>query len=175
VSILEQRYRWVLRLLPAAYQAEHEEEMVTAFLEGARRGKAGMDDQRPRWMEIASVATLALRLRLGGPGEPPRSFLWGEAVRRAAVLGLVFWTTVGCLSATLTLYTNGVLAEGPPDGLTMGIGDPGSPERLRHVLADLAPLLWAASLGALVLGRPLTAKAAAVAALVVPYVLVPPP
>jgi hypothetical protein len=174
VSVLEQRYRWVLRLLPASYRAEREEEMVSAFIEGARRGEGGLDDQRPRWMEIASVAALALRLRLGGPGAPPRSFLWGEAVRRAAVFGLVFWTTVGWLFATVALFTYGILAEALPDDVTMGIGDPSSPERLRHVLADLAPLLWAASLGGLVLGRPRTAKAAAVAALVLPHVLVPP-
>jgi hypothetical protein len=174
MSVLEQRYRWVLRLLPASYRAEREQEMVSAFLEGAQRGEAGLDDQRPRWMEIASVAALALRLRLGGPGAPPRSFLWGEAVRRAAVLGLVFWTTLGWLFATLALFTYGIVAEALPDSLIMGIGDPGSAERLRHVLADLASLLWAASLGALVLGRPRTAKAAAVAALVLPYVLVPP-
>ncbi|GII59029.1 hypothetical protein Pth03_74180 [Planotetraspora thailandica] len=174
MSVLERRYRWVLRLLPASYRAEREEEMVSAFLEGARSGRAGLDDQRPRWMEIASVAALAVRLRLGGPEAPPRSFLWGEAVRRAAVLGLVFWTMIGFLSAVQALIAYGILADALPADVIMGIGDAGSPDRLRHVLADVVPLLWAGSLGALVLGRSRTAKAAAVAALVLPYMLVPP-
>jgi hypothetical protein len=173
--MLEQRYRGLLRLLPASYRAEREEEMVSAFLDGAQRGETGLDDQRPRWTEIASLMALALRLRLrlGGPGATPRAFLWGEAVRRAAVLGLVFWTMVS-FQVIMPLLMYDIPAEWLPDGVISGLGDPASPERLRNVLAILAPLLWAASLGALVLGRPPMAKAAAVAALVLPYVLVPP-
>lgn len=172
-SLLEERYRRWLRLLPASYRAEREEEMVSAFMEGAQRGRAGHDDQRPRLLEIASVAALALRLRLGGPGSTPGSSLCGEAVRRAALLGLVFWTMVGGLYAGQAVLTYGIPVDALPDGV-MGIGDPESPERVRLVLADLVPLLWAVALGALVHGRPRTAKAAATAALVVPYVLVPP-
>ncbi|MEV7808172.1 hypothetical protein AB0O28_35010 [Microbispora sp. NPDC088329] len=174
MSVLEERYRWWLRLLPAYYRAEREEEMVSAFLEGAQPGGAGHDDQRPRFLEIASVAALALRLRLGGPGSPPRSYLWGEAVRRAALLGLVFWTMIGCVFAGQAVLTYAIPADALPGGV-MGIGDPGSPDRVRLVLADLTPLLWAAGLGALVRGRPRVAAAAAAAALVVPHVLVPPP
>ncbi|WP_169989144.1 hypothetical protein [Microbispora sp. H10836] len=173
MSVLEERYRRWLRLLPASYRAEREEEMVWAFLEGAQSGRAGHDDQHPRFLEIASVAALALRVRLGGPGSPPRSHLWGEAVRRAALLGLVFWTVISCVYAGQAVLTYGIPPEMLPDGV-MGIGDPGSPERVRLVLAELAPLLWAVALGALVRGRSRTAKAAAVAALVVPYVLMPP-
>ncbi|MEU6428751.1 hypothetical protein ABZ860_22905 [Microbispora sp. NPDC046973] len=172
-SVLEERYRRWLRLLPASYRAEREEEMVAAFMEGAQREPDGHDDQRPRFLEIASVAALALRLRLGGPGSPPRSRLWGEAVRRAALFGLVFWTVIGGLYAGQAVLTYGIPVDALPEGV-MGIGDPESPERVRLVLADLVPLLWAAGLGALVRGRPRTAKAVAVAALVVPYVLVPP-
>ncbi|TQS26663.1 hypothetical protein [Microbispora sp. KK1-11] len=172
-SLLEERYRRWLRLLPASYRAEREEEMVSAFMEGARPGRTGHDDQRPRFLEIASVAALALRLRLGGPGSPPASYLWGEAVRRAALLGLVFWTMIAGLYAGQAVLTYGIPVDALPDGV-MGIGDPGSPDRVRLVLADLTPLLWAAGLGALVRGRAGTAKAAATAALVVPYVLMPP-
>ncbi len=172
-SVLEERYRRWLRLLPASYRAEREEEMVSAFMEGAQPGRTGNDDQRPRFLEIASVAALALRLRLGGPGSPPGSYLWGEAVRRAALLGLVFWTVIAGLYAGQAVLTYGIPVDALPDGV-MGIGDPGSPDRMRLVLADLTPLLWVAALGALVRGRASTAKAAAIAALVVPYVLVPP-
>lgn len=172
-SVLEERYRRWLRLLPASYRAEREEEMVAAFMDGARREPAGLDDQRPRLPEIASVAALALRLRLGGPGSPPGAYLWGEAVRLAALLGLVFWTTIAGLYAGQAVLTYGIPADALPDGV-MGIGDPESPERARLVLADLTPLLWAVSLGALLRGRVRTTKVAAVAALVVPCVLVPP-
>ncbi|MFF4124436.1 hypothetical protein ACFYYP_13015 [Microbispora rosea] len=172
-SVLEERYRRWLRLLPGSYRAEREEEMVAAFMEGARREPAGHDDQRPRLLEVASVAALALRLRLGGPGSPPGAYLWGEAVRLAALLGLVFWTMIAGLYAGQAVLTYGIPVDALPDGV-MGIGDPGSPERARLVLADLTPLLWAAGLGALVRGRVRIAKAAAIAALVVPYVLVPP-
>ncbi|GAB3143852.1 hypothetical protein [Microbispora hainanensis] len=173
-GLLEERYRRWLRLLPASYRAEREEEMVAAFMDGARRAPAGHDDQRPRLLEIASVAALALRLRLGGPGSPPGAYLWGETVRLAALLGLVFWTTIAGLYAGQAVLTYGIPADALPDGV-MGIGDPESPDRARLVLADLTPLLWAVSLGALARGRARTAKAAAVAALVVPCVLVPPP
>ncbi|WP_182881208.1 hypothetical protein [Microbispora sp. H10949] len=172
MSVLEERYRRVLRLLPASYRARREEEMVSAFLDGARRAETGLDDQRVRWAEIAGVAALALRVRLGGPGSPPGEYATGEAVRGAAILGLVFWTMAGTLFAAQTVLTYGVVAGVLPDGL-MGIGDPGSPERLRQVLSGLAPLLWAASLGALVAGRAGTAKASAWAALVLPYALEP--
>ncbi|WP_169946524.1 hypothetical protein [Microbispora sp. H11081] len=173
MSVLEERYRRWLRLLPASYRAEREEEMVSAFLEGARSGRAGHDDQHPRLLEIASVAALALRLRLGGPGSPPGSYLWGESVRLAALLGLVFWTMIGSLYFGQAVLTYAVPADALPDGV-MGIGDAGSPERGRLVLAELSSLLWAAGLGALVSGRHRAAKAAALAALVVPQVLVPP-
>ncbi|GAA4192347.1 hypothetical protein [Microbispora amethystogenes] len=172
MSVLEERYRRVLRLLPASYRARREEEMVSAFLDGARRAETDLDDQRVRWAEIAGVAALALRVRLGGPGSPPGEYATGEAVRGAAILGLVFWTMLGALFAAQTVLTYGVVAGVLPDGL-MGIGDPGSPERLRQVLSGLAPLLWAASLGALVRGRAGTAKASAWAALVLPYALDP--
>jgi hypothetical protein len=64
VTRLEQRYRLVLRLLPAAYRAAWEHEMVATFLES----RASDDPEtaefvagfgRPSWPEVASVAALA--------------------------------------------------------------------------------------------------------------------
>ncbi|WP_327045575.1 hypothetical protein OG320_28420 [Microbispora sp. NBC_01189] len=49
MSVLEERYRRVLRLLPASYRARREEEMASAFLDGARRAETGLDEQRVRW------------------------------------------------------------------------------------------------------------------------------
>src|SRR5215469_6951437 len=97
---LEQRYRLVLRLLPASYRAAWEEEMVAAFLDSM--ATTDSDDAEyladygwPSRSEVASVVALAVRLRLPGvrlrlgtPGAPPRYAASGEAVRRA-VLALI--------------------------------------------------------------------------------------
>ncbi|NUW40531.1 hypothetical protein [Nonomuraea rhodomycinica] len=90
--LLERRYRAALRLLPASYRAEREEEMVAAFLEMS----GDVPDERgprPRWGELASVAALAVRVRLGGAGA--RAAAWGETVRLVALLGLAYQATLG--------------------------------------------------------------------------------
>jgi hypothetical protein len=74
---LEQRYRRVLRLLPAYYRDTWEEDMVAAFLDGWLTGdpdedSVTMEYERPGWQEIASVAGLAARLYLGAAGAPRR-------------------------------------------------------------------------------------------------------
>jgi hypothetical protein len=61
------RYRQVLRVLPASYRAERQEEMVCAFLEGSGDLR-DEDNPRPRWPEIASVVALSVRVRVGGVG-----------------------------------------------------------------------------------------------------------
>jgi hypothetical protein len=88
MSRLEQRYRLVLRvLLPAAYRKAWEEDMVATFLDSvdsddAEAAEYVADYGRPSWSEVASVARLAARLRLGAAGAPPRYVAWGQAVRR---------------------------------------------------------------------------------------------
>jgi len=86
---LERRYRRVLRLLPGWYRDKWEQDMVAAFLDGWLTGDPDADAYitraaRPGWAESASVAGLAARLRLGGPGTA-RRFTWGQAIRRAAL------------------------------------------------------------------------------------------
>jgi hypothetical protein len=92
-SLLEDRYRLVLRMLPVPYRAKWEEEMVSAFLESAYAvdpdDPEGVKLGRPSRAEVVSVAALALRLRLGGPGAPPRAVAVGEAIRRVALVGLL--------------------------------------------------------------------------------------
>lgn len=85
-SLLEERYRALLRLLPAAYRAEREEEMVAAFLEAARDAD---ELARPSRAEQLGVLDLALRVRLGGVGAPARAFVRGETVRLIALLGVL--------------------------------------------------------------------------------------
>lgn len=92
-TLLEQRYRRALRLLPAAYRDAWADDMVATFLEGAYASMPddpeGVDVSRPRWGEMASIAALAIRLRLGGIDSPARPRLWGDSVRLAARLGLL--------------------------------------------------------------------------------------
>jgi hypothetical protein len=90
---LERRYRRVLRLLPGWYRDKWEQDMVAAFLDGWLTGDPDADAYitraaRPGWAESASVAGLAARLHLGGPGTA-RRFTWGQAIRRAALAVLL--------------------------------------------------------------------------------------
>ncbi|TKK89748.1 hypothetical protein FDA94_07590 [Herbidospora galbida] len=163
MTALESRYRRVLRLLPAAYRAEREEEMVSAFLDGA--GPAD-DDARPRWPEIASVAALALRIRLGGTGSTPRSRAWGRTVRLTALIGLAFQAAMSCVYLAQTLAVYGVLPLPYPTG-ELPLGEPASAERLWHLTRDLSSALWIVAYVALVRGRPGIAKATSVLGLVV--------
>ncbi|MER5650030.1 hypothetical protein [Streptosporangium sp. NPDC002524] len=165
MSLLEDRYRRWLRLLPASYRAEREEEMVSVFLEGSP-DVSDDDGPRPRWSEIASVVVLAARVRLGGAGHTaPRFLAWGETVRLVALLGLGLQAFLGALAATSTLRAYGMIGTAEPL-ITQVAGPPGSPERLAAILGGLAGVLWFAPFAALLAGRPRAARALALLALV---------
>ena len=92
-SNLERRYRRVLRLLPGWYRQQWEQDMVAAFLDSWLTGDPETDECvlefcKPGWAETASVACLAVRLHLGGPGTP-RRYAWGQAIRRAVLAVLL--------------------------------------------------------------------------------------
>jgi hypothetical protein len=92
VNRLEERYRRVLRLLPAGYRRRWEDDMVAAFLATTATGDPERDDYladygRPGPGEVASVVALAARLRFAAtPDAPPRRYLWGQALRLAVLL-----------------------------------------------------------------------------------------
>ncbi|WP_370017726.1 hypothetical protein [Planotetraspora sp. GP83] len=159
MSLLEERYRRVLRLLPASYRTAREDEMVSAFLEGSE-GVVDDDNPRPRWSEVASVAALSVRVRLGGIGAAPRFFAWGETVRLVALLGLAFQAALGYVTFGNGLQGYGLVGPAHPD-YAAPFGDPGSADRLWHVIRLAADLLGPAAFVALVLGRVQIAKAAA--------------
>ncbi|WP_329091303.1 hypothetical protein [Streptosporangium sp. NBC_01469] len=161
MSLLEDRYRHVLRLLPASYRAEREEEMVCAFVEGAG-GLSDADNPRPRWSEIASVAALSVRVRLGGVGAAPRFLAWGDAVRLVAVLGLFFHAAVSCvwLLSLLRFY-------GAADQAALGGTE--SARRLWDIVQTLGYLLWISAFASLVRGHPRIAKILALLALALFY------
>ncbi|MEU5697214.1 hypothetical protein AB0G50_35800, partial [Actinosynnema sp. NPDC020468] len=87
MSTLERRYRLLLRLLPAWYRREREEEMVALFLEDRGRGD-GPDDLdleygRPGWGEAGATAALAVRTRFAADRAT------GHAARLVGMAGLL--------------------------------------------------------------------------------------
>ncbi|PZG20501.1 hypothetical protein [Nonomuraea aridisoli] len=168
MSLLEQRYRSVLRLLPASYRAEREEEMVDAFMElsGEVPDEA---NPRPRWGEIASVLSLSMRVRLGGAGASPRFVAWGEAVRLVALLGLGH-QAVG--SVIELLNWGHALAFGTHVAWT---GPPGSLERLVSIAVSAAALCSAVAFVAIMRGHVRTAKITALIGVAPPlaYTVIP--
>lgn len=78
-TLLEARYRAVLRLLPAYYRRVREEEMVETYLWDV--DQETQDQSRPTIGEVASVAGLAVRSRLGAFGAPRPYDRVGSAVR----------------------------------------------------------------------------------------------
>ncbi|MFI7547411.1 hypothetical protein [Actinoplanes sp. NPDC049599] len=123
-SLLEDRYRLILRMLPPDYRQAWEEDMVASFMQAAYAAAPddveGVEISRPSVAETASIAVLAQRVRLGGAGAAPRPFVWGEAVRRVALIGLLahaIGALVGVLYAIWTFeQLDGVipLTDGEP-------------------------------------------------------------
>lgn len=153
---LEQRYRRVLRLLPAYYRCTWEQDMVAAFLESALTGDPDEDEwilefSKPPWREVTSVVGLAVRLYLGGSAAPRRYFAWGQAVRRA-VLTVILLRAVWSLDLLLlTAWSRRVFSwlPVPPAGLAAG-----TPSGiLPPVVWWLVGYAWIVSFGALAFGR----------------------
>lgn len=149
-SLLEERYRRVLRMLPAAYRRRWEEDMVAAFLEAAHASDPddpeGVGLGSPRWGEVASVAALAVRLRLGGDAAVPRSFTWGEAVRRVALVGLLVHAVGAVAGVILTAWIT--------HRLPLPAALPADWSRTRwETLLNLVTLLWLPAYLALVQGH----------------------
>ncbi|MGW5682731.1 hypothetical protein [Nonomuraea sp. NPDC003754] len=159
MTLLEQRYRFVLRMLPASYRAEREEEMVDAYLDSAGQ-VPDEDNPRPSWREVASVAALAVRTRAGGLGAAPRYRAMGDAVRLVALLGLGFHAVLGWYGLVGTLFSLGVVGSLPAEFL---ITDPaGQAWQLVSAAADLVGI---AAFATLALGRVRAARILAYAGL----------
>lgn len=164
MTVLEERYRSVLRLLPASYRAVWEEDMVATFLASALSADPAeaedvADLGRPSWAEVVSVVALATRLRLGGVEAPPRAFAWGAAVRTVALVGLLVNAAMSVVWFASLLWVTGAAPALPYPPYRM----PGaSPVELGWTLAGL---LWLGAYVALVLGRRHVAQRLAIVAL----------
>ncbi|MCD2198179.1 hypothetical protein LQ327_32895 [Actinomycetospora endophytica] len=112
---LEQRYRRLLRVLPAWYRAEREREMVDVFLEcRADRDSADLDAEYgwPGWSETAAVAGLAVRTRVGGHAAPSGPRAVGDTIRAAAGIAVLL-NAAG--AATTVLWQVVATLVGPPE------------------------------------------------------------
>ena len=164
-TLLETRYRTVLRLLPPAYRAAWEDDMVGALLDSRGVDGSGSEDDvvaglgRPGPGEVASVLSLAVRARLGVFGATPRQALWSEAVRRFALVGLMLAAADVVAGVVVSLVQGYRPFAGSP--LLPGVL---ADEPVRSLLG-LAALGWPAAFLALILRRPRLAGVLAVAAL----------
>jgi hypothetical protein len=153
MNSLELRYRRLLRLLPPAYRAVREEEMVDTFLlsmqqEDPEDDEVAQSSAHPSWSERFSVADLALRLRWGGHQAPVRYRTHGGAVRWfvAAVL------LIQAVSAVPTLLGQ-LWRSGNVPGLAAW-GDAGfRTESLWSWVLTTAGLLWIPAFVALARGH----------------------
>ena len=154
---LEERYRRVLRLLPASYREVWEEDMVSTYL--ASVDTDDRDDAEyaaeygwPGWSEVASIVALAVRLRVGSAGAPPRYAMWGEAVRRAALGAMLVNAAASLVGVVMMLWFAGLIPLVPPPPVLPG--PPGYPDPWYRMFlfAGLARLLWLPAYLALVLG-----------------------
>lgn len=156
MSRLEQRYRLVLRLLPAAYRRQWEQDMVAAFLASMHSGDPETDEfvldyGRPSLAEIASIVSLAARLRLGGGVQaPPRFYAWGQAIRLATLMMLLTNAVMVTGNIAITLWQSGAMAWLPAPAPELALSPPRS---LWHIAANLTGCAWLPAYLALVLGH----------------------
>ncbi|MER5884004.1 hypothetical protein ABT160_09265 [Streptomyces sp. NPDC001941] len=163
VTLVEQRYRSVLRVLPAYYRAEREDEMVEAFLHGVPEDVR--DEARPSTGEVVSVLALAVRTRLGGAGAPARYAVLGEAVRLFALLGVLLQaaTVLSQRALSLAWFSGAATLDRQ---VALGAFGGGFVSAALQVLAWALPFAWAGAYLALVRDRRrAAARLSAVAAL----------
>lgn len=155
MNALEERYRNVLRMLPAAYREVWEDDMVATFLETMATNDPDeanylADFGRPAPSEVASVAVLAARLRLGGVDAAPRAFAWGEAVRVIALVGLLAISVLATVVLTTWLWEAGRIRSLPAPSAQLGAAP--LPNTWGAVL-NLTGSLWVGAYLALVFGH----------------------
>ncbi len=142
--------------------------MVATRLERARTGDEEDDELqaelgRPSLAERADMLALAIRLRLGGPDAAPRAFLWGEAIRRVALVGVLVHAALAVQQVWQSLVFLEVVPwlPVPPQARDAMI----DPDRWQQLLTG-AGLLWLVAFIALLAGRWTAAKLTAAGAVV---------
>ncbi|GAA3096610.1 hypothetical protein [Streptomyces echinatus] len=139
-TLLEARYRAVLRLLPAYYRREREEEMVETYLWDLDRDT--QDQSRPTLGEVASIAALAVRCRLGGPGAPRPYALLGSAVRQFALFAVLLQAASAVVDRALGLTWSFTRGADERRLFLTGFTGRDTTDTVVAVLTWTLPLLW---------------------------------
>ncbi|WP_075662610.1 hypothetical protein [Streptomyces acidiscabies] len=173
-TLLESRYRTVLRLLPAYYRREREEEMVETYLWDVDQDT--QDQTRPTLGEVASIAALAVRTRLGTAAAPRRYALFGASVRRFALFALLLQAASALVDRVLELTWGSTHGSAQWDLFLTRFNGRGPGNSVPVAALEWAlPLLWTVAYFALLRDRRrLAGIAAAVAALPELWVFVAP-
>jgi hypothetical protein len=163
---LERRYRRVLRLLPGWYRQQWEQDMVAAFLDSWLTGDPETDECvlefcKPGWAETASVAGLAVRLHLGGPGTP-RRYAWGQAIRRGVLAVLLVHAALAVNVLVFLVWSRRPVGwlPAPPGSLVV------APGGIWDMVYYLVCLAWIVIFVSLALGHCRTARVLAALAIV---------
>jgi hypothetical protein len=164
---LERRYRRVLRLLPAWYRKQWEQDMVAAFLDSWLTGDPEADEYisisaGPSWAEVASVARLAVRLHLGG-ARTPRRYAWGQAIRRAVLAVLLVHAVLAVDELVFLVWSRRLVGWLPAMPASLVTAAPGGVWDTVYYLACLA---WIAIFVTLALGHYRAARVLATLAIV---------
>ncbi|MBL1097691.1 hypothetical protein [Streptomyces coffeae] len=158
-TLLEDRFRAVLRVLPAYYRREREEEMVDTFLSDYEPLDEEAELGRPRLREVAGVLHLAVRTRLAGHGAPARYVAYGRAARLVGLLGVALLaasTAVNLLGQAAVLLTGSGEDKRVVLDVLLGRSSGASPDALSAALAllvEVLPLGWIGAAVALGSGR----------------------
>ncbi|AVV44368.1 hypothetical protein C6376_25930 [Streptomyces sp. P3] len=155
-TLLEARYRAVLRLLPMYYRQEREEEMVEVFLGETDRDL--QDESRPTLGEAASVAALAVRTRLGTATAPRRYAVLGSTVRLFALCAVLLQAAAAVADRALELTWTSTHGSFGRDVFMSGFTGQGPVVASAAVAAWVLPLLWTVGCFALLHDRRRTAR-----------------
>lgn len=156
ISVLEQRYRRLLLLLPRHYRELREDEIVATFLAAQRaRDRENFDIAlrygAPSWQEKRSIMVLAMRARWAVDESPARSRIRFQAAQRA-VFGML---TLNAMAAVLALTAHIVMSVAPFDAETRPLlpGELVSTIGLWEAWQNYSYLAWLAALPLVLVGR----------------------
>ncbi|MFE3032050.1 hypothetical protein ACFXKY_10390 [Streptomyces canus] len=161
-TLLESRYRAVLRLLPAYYRREREEEMVETYLWDV--DQETQEQSRPTLGEVASIVALAVRSRLGAGGAPLRYAVLGSAVRLFALFAVLLQAASAVVDRVLGLTWASTRGGGQWALFTDGFTGHGVWAGAGAVAQWFLPLLWTVAYFALLRDRRRLAQVSALVA-----------
>ncbi|MDH6514499.1 hypothetical protein M2163_008526 [Streptomyces sp. SAI-135] len=163
-TLLETRYRAVLRLLPAYYRREREEEMVETYLWDV--DPETQEQSRPTLGEVASIVALAVRSRLGAPAAPRRYAVLGSAVRLFALFAVLLQAASAVVDRVLELTWASTRGGRQWDMFTDGFAGHGAWAGAGAVVQWFLPLLWTVAYFALLRDHRRLAQVSSLAAAV---------